>query len=467
MESQWPSCGRTLATRLAALDYEQLPASVVDNVKLFTLDTFGVIAASARAPGMDALMAALTEWESGGCATLLLNGRQVNPVSAALANGAAAHSLDFDDQHDPARVHAFCVILPTVLAAAQAHGHVSGKTALTALAVGVELFCRLGLTCYNSLGKGWHPTTALGCISAAAAAAKVFGLDAEQTLNAMGLAYVQMSGTTQFIADGVLAKRVGPGFAARSGLQAAQLARHGITGPARFLEGKAGLFTLYERGEVSPEILLDGWGERWHLLDLSMKPWPCCRCTHTAIQLALALRAEGIRPEHIESGVIALGQVNHQIVGAPFLQQHPTPTVHAQFNAAYAFAAALTDGQVGIDSFTPQQVRRDATAWASRLRCEVAADFPATAVPPARVRLQMTDGATREITSLTMKGAPDDPLSTEEVLTKFRANLAHGWRTPSARVGVLEKVLLSLEQQDSMTLVMSLFVACQPGGQSS
>ncbi|HEY0208033.1 MmgE/PrpD family protein [Acerihabitans sp.] len=464
MEQQWPSCGRELATIIAAIDYDSLPPAVVSTVKRFTLDTFGVIAAAARAPGMEELLAALTEWESGGCATLLHNGRRVNPVSAALANAAAAHSLDFDDQHDPARVHVFCVILPAVLAAAEAHGRVSGKTALAALAVGVEVFCRLGLTCYNSLGKGWHPTTALGCISAAAAAAKVFGLDAPQTLNAMGLAYVQMSGTTQFIADGVLAKRVGPGFAARSGVLAAQLARHGITGPHRFLEGNAGLFALHERGEVSPEILMADWGQRWHLLDLSMKPWPCCRCTHTTIQLALALRAEGIRPCDIDGGVIELGRVNHQIVGAPFERLHPTPTVHAQFNAAYAFAAALTDGAVGIDSFAPEQVRRDATAWASRLRCVVAADFAPTAVPPARIRLRLADGAIRDIASLTMKGAPDDPLSEREVLEKFRANLRYGWQTPAGRVGVLEKVLLSLEQQESMTLVISLFIACQDAG---
>src|SRR6202021_2644082 len=101
---------------------------------------------------------------------------------------------------------------------------------------------RLALACYNSLGKGWHPTTALGNMAAAAAAARVFQLSAEQTLHAMALGFVQLSGTTQFIADGALAKRVGPGFAARSGLLAAHLARAGITGPCRFLEGEAGLF---------------------------------------------------------------------------------------------------------------------------------------------------------------------------------------------------------------------------------
>ena len=89
------------------------------------------------------------------------------------------------------------------------------------MAAGVELFCRLGLACYNSLGKGWHPTTALGSMAAAATAGHIFGLDADRMVHALGLAFVQMSGTTQFIADGALAKRMGPGFAARSGVMAA------------------------------------------------------------------------------------------------------------------------------------------------------------------------------------------------------------------------------------------------------
>ncbi|QZN98827.1 MmgE/PrpD family protein [Chenggangzhangella methanolivorans] len=358
MTTTAPSIGREIAATLAAIGYDDIPADVVEIVKLFTLDTLGVIGGARRAPGMTELLSALTEWETAGKATLLLNGRTANPATAALANGAAAHSLDFDDQHDQARIHAFCVILPAVLAAIEAKRDVSGREAITALAVGVEVFCRIGLACHNSLGKGWHPTTSFGSISAAAACAKVFGLDAEKTLHAMALAFVQLSGTTQFIADGALAKRVGPGFAARSGLLAAQMAKHGVTGPYRYLDGKAGLFELYERGEAIPELLTEGLGESWRIRELSMKPYPCCRCTHTVIQLALDVRAEGIAPDDIESGVIEIGKVNRQIVGSRFDQSHPNPVVHAQFNAAYAFAAALVDGKVDISTFTPDRIRR-------------------------------------------------------------------------------------------------------------
>ncbi|MGQ4274669.1 MmgE/PrpD family protein [Terrihabitans sp. B22-R8] len=438
--------GREIAAAISALRYEDLPEDVARIVKLFTVDTLGVIGGAARAPGMQELLRALTAWEDGGRATLLLNGARVNPATAALANGAAAHSLDFDDQHDPARVHVFCVVLPAVLAAIEGEERtVSGREAITAIAIGVELFCRLGLACYNSLGKGWHPTTALGTISAAAAAASIYGLDEEETLNALALAFVQLSGTTQFIADGALAKRVGPGFAARSGVLAAQLARNGITGPARFLEGQAGLFNLHERGEVRPEILVDGLGRDWHVRDLSMKPFPCCRCTHTAIQLALELRAQGLSADDVAGGTIELGEVNRKIVGANFDRAHPTPVVHAQFNAAYAFAAALRDGAVTIQTFQPARIQADDVAFASTIRTIAAADYPETAIAPARVSITTKDGRELKLERLTMKGAPDEPMSEAEVFAKFRSCLEWGFGAEPDGIESLQAAVMDLD----------------------
>ncbi|WP_029349174.1 MmgE/PrpD family protein [Bosea sp. 117] len=458
-----PGIGRAIAAVLAGLSYDDLPADVVRTTKLFTLDTLGVIAGAARAPGMAELLAALTAWESNGKATLLLNSSKANPATAALANGAAAHSLDFDDQHDPARVHVFCVVLPTVLAAIEARDKpTTGREFITAVTVGVELFCRLGLACYNSLGKGWHPTTALGSISAAAAAAKVFGLDAEHMLHAMALAFVQLSGTTQFIADGALAKRIGPGFAARSGVLAAHLAVNGITGPWRFLEGEAGLFELHERGEVKPEILTDQLGEIWRVRDLSMKPYPCCRCVHTVIHLALELRAQGITGDDIAGGTIELGEVNRKIVGASFDRAHPNPVVHAQFNAAYAFAAALTDGKVEIATFTPDRIRATDVAFAARLQTVAATDIEPTAVAPARVRLQLKDGRGLTVERWTMKGAPDEPMSEEEVFAKFRSCLQWGFGADEEKVGALQRALMQLDGLSDARDIVHLFLACRP-----
>jgi 2-methylcitrate dehydratase PrpD len=421
-----PGLSRAIATTLARLGPDDIPPEIVRTAKLFTLDTLGVIGGAARAPGIAELNRALQAWAGAGQATSLLGGFRTSPPDAALANGAAAHALDFDDQHDPARVHVFCAVLPAALATAEAKGGVSGRDFITALAVGVELFCRLGLACFNSLGKGWHPTTAFGALAAAAAAAKVLGLDEAGTLNALGIAFHQLGGTAQVIADGALAKRLGPGFASRSGVLSAHLAAAGLTGPHRFLEGEAGLFKLHERDEVKPELLVDGLGTRWRMAELSMKPFPCCRCSHTTIELGIELHRAGVRPEDIEDGEIRLGKVNVQIVGTPFDPPADNPVVHAQFNAAYALARALVDGTVGLDTFRPDRIHDPAIAFARRFRVVDADDIEPTAIAPARVRLRLKDGSVVERARETMKGSPEEPMTDAEALAKFRGCMEFG-----------------------------------------
>ena len=326
--------------------------------------------------------------------------------------------------------------------------------------LGVEIFCRLGLTAFNSLGKGWHPTTALGHFAAAVAAAKIFRFDADKLCNALGLAFVQLGGTTQSIADGAHSKRLGPGFAARDGVTAAHFAQAGLTGPYRFLEGDAGLFALHVRGEAEPSQLIGGLGEEWRLLDMSMKPYPCCRCTHTVIQIGLELREEGIRPDAVESGEIGLGKVNWQIVGANFAPETaPNAVVHAQFNAAYALARALTDGAVKLDSFKPDAILAPEMALARRLSSVDAKEIEPTAIAPARVELKLRDGTKVERSRQVMKGSPEEPMTQQEVMEKFAACFEFGLGVPKAESQPLADAVLSLERSDDVASLVRLFPA--------
>src|SRR3954470_1985790 len=266
-----------LCEQLARWRYEDLPGEVVRMLKFFLMDTLGVIAGASNAVGIRELNARLAKWESGGSATGLIGKRKYSPPSAALANGAAAHALDFDDQHDPARVHTNCVVLPTLLATAEDIGNVNGKDFLLAYAIATEMHARFGLACYNSLGKGWHPTMVFGTPSASLGAASLLKLDAEGMRNALGMAFHQTSGSAQSMRDGVVSKRLGAGFAARSAVMGAFLAADGLTGTRRPLEGNAGLFALYERGEVDIDLVTEKLGTRWRITDYSFKPYPCCR----------------------------------------------------------------------------------------------------------------------------------------------------------------------------------------------
>jgi 2-methylcitrate dehydratase PrpD len=453
-----------LCQQLARWRYEDLPADVVHTLKLFLIDTLGVIGGAANAPGIRELNQRLAKWETSGSATGLIRKRRYSPPTAALANGAAAHALDFDDQHDPARVHTNCVVLPTLLATAEDIGGVSGKDFLLAHAIGAELHARLGLACHNSLGKGWHPTMVFGTPAASLAAGHLLKLDAEGLRNALGMAFHQTSGSAQSMRDGVLSKRLGAGFAARAAVLGAFLAADGLTGTRRPLEGNAGLFALYERDEVKTEILTDALGSHWRIREYSFKPYPCCRCNHTAIGLGIKLREQGVKPGDVRAVEIGMGNVNWLTVGEPYDLRRDS-VVHAQFNAAYSFARALTDGRVDLRSYQQAAISDPAVvALAAKIR---AMDDPAiepTAIEPARVKVTLNDGHVIEVRSDTVKGSPQEPMSEDELLAKFRGCLEFGLGAKRADADRLADAIMHL---DTMADAAAGIVGAFPQGRST
>ena len=434
-----------LCEQLARWRYEDLPADVVRTLKFFLLDTLGVIAGASNAVGIRELNTRLSKWESNGSATGLVGMRRYSPPTAALANGAAAHALDFDDQHDPARVHTNCVVLPALLATAQDIGNVSGKQFLLAYAIATEIHARLGLACYNSLGKGWHPTMVFGTPAASLGAASLLKLDAEGMRNALGMAYHQTSGSAQSMRDGVLSKRLGAGFASRSAVLGAFLAADGLTGTRRTLEGNAGLFALYEREEVNPEILTGELGRHWRIVEYSFKPYPCCRCNHTPIGLGIRLREQGVKPADVRSIEIGMGNVNWLTVGEPYDVRRDS-IVHAQFNAAYTFARALHDGRVDLKSFQKPAISDPAiVALASKVRTVDDPAIDPTAIEPARVTVTLNDGRTVEVKSDTVKGSPQEPMSEDELRGKFFSCLEFGVGASRADADKLADAVMQIE----------------------
>lgn len=437
-----------LCETIASWRYEQLPEAVVKTVKALILDTLGVIGGARTAPGIPELNGRLAQWEKGGSATGLIGMRKLSPPSAALANGAAAHALDFDDQHDPARVHTSCVVLPTLLATAEDLRNVSGRDFLLAMAIGAELHARLGLACYNSLGKGWHPTMIFGTLAASLGAGRLLGLDAEGLSNALGMAFHQTSGSAQSMRDGVLSKRLGAGFAARNAVVGAFLAADGLTGTRRTLEGNAGLFALYERNEVKPEILFDGLGTTWRTPEYSFKPYPCCRCNHTSIGLGISLHKQGVRAEDVEGIEIHMGNVNWLTVGEPYEVARDS-VVHAQFNAAYSFARALADGRVDLQTYRKPAIcepRIVALTQVTKVISDPAID--ATAIEPARVKVKLKTGRAMEAASNTIKGSPEEPMSAQELLAKLRACLEFGLGATAGEADRLADAIANLEKAD-------------------
>ena len=415
-----------------------MPAPVVRVAKLLLVDALAVIAGAARAPGIPELNARLARWEAGGSATGLIGKRRFSPPAAALANGAAAHALDYDDIHDAARVHSTCVVLPALLAAAEDAGPVSGRDFLLALAVGAELHARLGLACYRSLAAGWHPTTVFGALAASLAAGRLLGLDPEQLRDALGIACHQAGGSVQSAYDGVISKRLGPGFAARDAVLSAFLARDGLSGTREPLEGKAGFFALHARGEVRPELLTGSLGTHWRIEEYSLKPYPGCRCNHAAIGLAVKLHEAGLAPGAIEKVELRMGEANWKLVGKPY-DPSLESVVHAQFNAAYSFARALADGRVGPASYERPAITEPAVvALASRVRVVNDPGIDADAMEPVKAVIALGDGRSVTHEGSTIKGSAQEPMSEREVLEKLRGCLEFGGYPPSAAERILE-----------------------------
>jgi 2-methylcitrate dehydratase PrpD len=429
---------RALCANIAEWNYDRLPVPVLQTVKALILDTLGVIGGAAHAPGIPELNNRLSRWEKTGSATGLIGKRRYSPPTAAMANGAAAHALDFDDQHDPARVHTSCVVLPTLLAAAEDIGNISGRDFILAYAIGAELHARLGLACYNSLGT----------VAAAIAAGKMLGLEAGGLANALGMAFHQTSGSAQSMRDGVLSKRLGPGFASRNAVTAAFLAADGLTSTRGTLEGNAGLFALYERNEVKPEILTDGLGSDWRVAEYSFKPYPCCRCNHTPIGIGIELHGQGVKPADIAAIEVGMGNVNWLTVGAPY-DPARNDIVHAQFNTAYSFARALADGRVDLHSYRKPAITDSGIAALTAITKVV--DDPAiaaTAIEPARVKLTLKSGKVIERRRDTIKGSPQDPMNDGEMRAKVRGCLEFGLGASADEVERLADVVATLEQSN-------------------
>ncbi|MFC2071072.1 MmgE/PrpD family protein, partial [Chloroflexota bacterium] len=257
-------------------NYEDIPAEAVDAAKKEILDSLATAVGGSTKPGVGELVDMAKEWGGKGQSTIIANGIKCPAPTAALVNGAMIHALDYDDGHPVAIVHIGCVAVSTCLAMAERMGKTNGKELITALALGGDFESRLGLA---TTGAGWHPTTLFGYIGAAAMAGKLMRLDEDKLMSALGFAYQQCGGAGSGVGDGALAKRMGPGLAAKGGITAALMAERGIpsgSGCLEGYEGRGGLLNTYIKGNYDVKILTSDLGNRYEGVNIGDKPYPCC-----------------------------------------------------------------------------------------------------------------------------------------------------------------------------------------------
>ena len=380
------------------------------------------------ARGMDYTRAALQAWESGGACTAIGHPRALDAAGAAFVNGTAAHGEDFDDTFEGGPVHAGAVIVPAILAISEKE-KLSGADALSGLAVGTELMCRGAMVAPKLIHKaGFHPTAVLGTMGAAAAVAVALNLRKEQFVNALGIAGSMASGIIEYLADGSWTKRLHPGWAAQSGIRAAELARAGFVGPRTVLEGTHGFYYAFARGADGDWAkLVDGFGERWVASSIAFKPYACGTMTQPYVDCARRL-AKKLSIEDIAEVVCETAEgIVHRLWEPLAGKQAPPNAYAAKFSQPYCIAAGFVLGHAGLDAFTEERVR-DARllSLAAKVRYEVDPDNPYPDEFTGHVRVKLKSGATLEERQPHMRGGAKEPLTRADIEEKFRLNCAYG-----------------------------------------
>jgi 2-methylcitrate dehydratase PrpD len=409
------------AQRVHTLSPTQLTPDVLHWAGVGLLDTVGVTLAGSREPAVLRTAQALDLHE--GPALWFGQRRRIGALDAALLNGTASHALDFDDCNNTMGGHPSVPVLSALFPLADELGS-RGADFVLAYVAGFELECKLGLAVnFHHYTKGWHPTATLGTFGAAAACAKLMGLDAAGIATALALAASFASGIKANF--GTMTKPLHVGHAARNGLLAARLARAGVTASTeRVFEHEHGFFEVFNgAGTYDAARGLDAWGQPLDIVrpGIAIKQYPCCGSTHPAIDALLQLvRQRALRVEDVAGIEAWIHRRRLQHTNRP----EPRTALDAKFSLQYVLARALIDGRVAVAQFEGQ-AHADARVHALLPRIRVA-PYDDTQFAPdnhfgGAVRVTLQDGRVLEARVEQALGRTSEhPLPNALLQAKFR-----------------------------------------------
>jgi 2-methylcitrate dehydratase PrpD len=444
---------RHLASFCHNLRYDDLPAEVVDRAKYFFLDYLGVAVRGSLSDSSQPVYRLTGDLGGAGVATLLGRQEKAAFAYAALANGTSAHSVELDDTHQGGSIHLGVSVFSTALAVAE-QVDASGRDFIAAAVAGFEAAARLAMALRpkEHYARGFHPTATCGTFGSTVAAAKLLGLSEAQLVSALGVAGSQASGSMEFLTDGAWTKRFHPGWSAFSGIHAALLAREGFIGPTTIIEGKDGFLKAYT-SQADPRKITDGLGADFQILRTAVKPHSCCRYTQAPIDATLQLVKEhNLKPQDIERITIGMLETGIPVICEPAeRKRQPLGIVDAQFSLPFGIAVALIKRQAGLEEFSEPMLTdplvQQLMAKVSYARDpELEKNYPREW--PAWARAKLTDG--REVFAHVRfpKGDPENPLSWDELIEKYRGLAGAVWRLDT--INRVQATVHVLEQQASM-----------------
>jgi 2-methylcitrate dehydratase PrpD len=412
---------RSTTNRLADFAVSSAPpAGARVRAAAAVLDTIGVTLAGAGEPA--ARIVRETIAADGGGEFVVIGARDgASAPNAALANGTAAHALDYDDMCFVSLAHPSAPLVSGLLAAAELAG-AGGALLIDAYVIGFEVEARLGVAMNpRHYERGWHCTSTLGIVGTAAGASRLLGLDPKAAGHALAIAASEASGLKENF--GTMVKPLHAGLAARGGLLAALLAKRGMTASDAAIDGPQGFLAAMDSRLSSIDEQVSDLGSRWEILDtgITVKLYPSCAGTHPTLDALLGLRR---RERFVPADVDRVEVLVDSITPTVLIYERPASALEAKFSMPFCAAAAIVDGAVGIDTFDAERLVSPAiVAMMPRIvmRVDPTLDGAAAPLTQARLRVQLRDGRVLEAAADGARGYMERPASDEELAAKFLA----------------------------------------------
>lgn len=447
----------------ARAELSDIPAEVVERAQALILDGLGCGLFAAKLDWSRRAVKALTATVPKGGQTPIWGwGSVTEPVTAAVLNGTFVQGFELDDYHEKGPLHSQSCVLPAVLSAVSLRPETTAKDFLLASLLGFEVGPRVGMALggLTLIQRGWHCGPINGTISSAIGVARTFGFDAAGMNNAVGIAATQACGlmSAQYEA---MVKRMHSGFAARNGLLAGILTEEGFTGIDRVIEREYGGFAAcFTQGEgLDLDRLTTGLGEHWELTRICIKPYSCMGGLHTSVDAMRELRDRGIEAADIEKIRIGLPKAMHSHGG--WRAERPLVSIGAQMNVAYAVAVTALEGTAFVPQFAPEVLDSD-RVWALIEKTETYHEPRFDELGEegrwsTTLSVTTIDGNTHTVERRHPLGSPSNPLSTQDVVHKFR-ELTKLVLTEGEQEAVVDAVMGLREAADTRELIAALSV---------
>ena len=455
------SLTRELADYVHGVTYENIPANVIDRAKEAVIDGIGVTLSGYNADCTQLIRQYIAGLGVNGRATVIGGGQTLPAEFAALANGVSAHALDYDDTQIstlPDRVyglltHPTTPVLSATIPVAEEVG-ASGKDTLTAFCTGVEVACKVAeaIRPYH-YQNGFHSTGTIGIFGAAAAAAKLHGMDAELIAQALGIAASKSAGIR--VAFGTMTKPYHAGAAAQGGIVATELARIGYRTDPEAMDGPWGYFQVAGSG-VDPEAIQGKLGNPYTFVDpgVSIKPYPCGSLSHPSMDAMLDLIFErDIKADDVAE--VRIGTTSNVLAALRYPM--PTDELEAKFSIPFCMGILLLERAGGIAQFTDEVVLRpDVQEMMTRVKPYLHDGLEALGFQRIRslIEVELRDGTVLSKEASTSRGTPERPMSVEELAGKF-GDCAQGLLPDSTQRQVIE-MIYGLDQLQAIGALTSM-----------